>query len=360
MIRRSTSVSLTVALWLGLLVWVGCADDPSGPAEPVNTASPSLALSATYHDFGLTETQWTLDVTNDGDGELTWSINSTSSRLFFAPESGAVTNGTDPVVVTLDRAGLPAGSHSRSFMVESNGGTETVSLGFSVPGGTPGPTNLFFLHHSTGRNLITEGSVRSHLAARDDDLDFWDHDYNNIGLMNPGGSLTGSNYNIPGNNTDPDGLHAMWTTSNSARADILANHEVIAFKSCYPASDIGSTTELNQYKTWYLEIRDFLGTQPDKFFVIMSPPPRHRLATDSGDAGRARAFADWLGSAEYLDGHSNLVYFDFFDHLAGSDNVLRYEYERNHSGTDSHPNTLANQTVGPLFADALAEAAGRK
>ena len=157
----------------------------------------------------------------------------------------------------------------------------------------------------------------------------------------------------------PDGLHVLWTTSNSARADILANHEVIAFKSCYTASDIGSSSELDQFKSWYLEIRDFLDTRPDKVFMIMSPPPRHRLRTDSGDADRTRAFADWLGSAEFLDGHPNLVYFDFFDHLADSGNMLRYEYEKYHSDGDSHPNALANQTIGPLFADAIAEAAGR-
>ena len=38
---------------------------------------------------------------------------------------------------------------------------------------------------------------------------------------------------------------------------------------------------------------------------------------------------------------------------ASAGNLLRYEYEGSHSDSDSHPNTLANQTVGPIFAQFL-------
>ncbi len=230
-------------------------------------------------------------------------------------------------------------------------------------------SRLFFLHHSTGRNLINEGNVRALLTARNGEQGtsfvLWDHDYNHIGLRNADGVLLGRSYNIPGDNTDPDGLHVLWTTANAARDSILANHQVIAFKSCYPASGIDSDTRLQQYKTWYLEMRAVFAAWPNRVFVIMSPPPLHRLATNTAQADRARAFAEWLGSAEFLGGTSNLVYFDFFDLLARPDdgsptrNMLRYEYERSHTQNDSHPNTLANQVVGPLFCEALAVAGGR-
>ncbi len=99
---------------------------------------------------------------------------------------------------------------------------------------------------------------------------------------------------------------------------------------------------------------------PDKTFVVMSTPPLHRLATDLTQADNARAFANWLKSAEYLQGHTNIVCFDLFDALAAPDtpdaptrNMLRYEYEISHITNDSHPNTVANAVVGPLFAAAL-------
>ena len=108
--------------------------------------------------------------------------------------------------------------------------------------------NVLFLHHSTGRNLIDEGGMRSAITqlnqSRGVPVQFWDHDYNAIGLRNPAGGYTGVSYDIPGDNTDPDGLYALWTTANPARAQILQNHQVIAFKSCYPASDVGSDAEL--------------------------------------------------------------------------------------------------------------------
>ncbi len=227
--------------------------------------------------------------------------------------------------------------------------------------------NLFFLHHSTGRNIIQEGDVRAWLADYDAqharNYVLWDHDYNYIGLTDPDGNLTGTSYNIPDDNTDPDGLYVLWTTDNPARAAILANHDVIAFKSCFPASHIATDEELAQRQQWYLEMRDFFDQHPEKVFVVVSQPPLHRLATNLAEADRARAFANWLKSDAYLAGHPNLACIDLFDMLAapddGSDtrNMLRYEYELSHYGTDSHPNTLANQTVGPLLIEQLVLAA---
>jgi hypothetical protein len=227
--------------------------------------------------------------------------------------------------------------------------------------------NIFFLHHSTGRNLIEEGDVRAAVqaynAARGSAVGFWDHDYNYIGLRNPDGAYLGYGYNIPDDNTYPDGLHTLWTTSNAAREAILANHQVIAFKSCFPACDIDSEAELQQYKDWYLDMRDVFEQHPTKVFVVVSPPPRHRLATDPATASRARAFAQWLGSAEYTSGHDNLRFYDLFDRLAhpddgsGQANCLRYEYERSHASTDSHPNVYANQCEAPAFIQFLLDTA---
>ncbi len=221
--------------------------------------------------------------------------------------------------------------------------------------------NLFFLHHSTGNGLIVEGDMRGVIGASNSAhgtaFAFWDHGYSGDGLRNPAGEDTGVSYGPPTDNTNPDGLHAIFTSAESdcaaCRAQILANHQVIAFKSCFPASAITDAAMLSQYKTWYLEMRAVFDLHPDKLFVVMSTPPLHRLATSAVDSLRARQFANWLKSGEYLSGHTNVVCFDLFNHLADDDNVLKYEYEGSHTGSDSHPNELANQTVGPLFANFL-------
>lgn len=229
-------------------------------------------------------------------------------------------------------------------------------------------SRLFFLHHSTGQNLINQGGVRAWLADYNahngGDFTLWDHDYNSIGLRKGNGSYANWIYNIPDDNTDPIGLYKLWTTANAARDSILLNHDVIAFKSCYPASAIATPQLLAQYKTWYLAIRDVLDQYPAKTFVVMSQPPMHRLATDLTQADNARAFANWLKSSAFLQGHPNIVCFDLFNLLAAPNtpgaatrNMLRYEYEISHTNSDSHPNATANAVVGPLFAGALIAAA---
>ncbi len=217
-------------------------------------------------------------------------------------------------------------------------------------------SNVIFLHHSTGRNLIRQGGVRERLTA--EGFQFWDHDYNYEGLFRPDGTPAGYSYGIPGDNTDPDGLARLFSQRlypwpvNAFSG--LMQHEVIAFKSCFPASHITDEAQLEQYKTWYLEIREVMDRHPDRVFIVLTPPPLNPASTDAEAAARARAFADWLRSADFLAGHPNVFTFDLFDLLAESDpaatdrHMLRAEYR---DGTDSHPNTLANEKVGPLFAD---------
>lgn len=66
-------------------------------------------------------------------------------------------------------------------------------------------------------------------------------------------------------------------------------------------------------------MRSFFDTRPDRPFIVMSPPPLHRMETERAIAVNARAFADWLKSREYLGGHSDVRCFDLFDRLAQAD-----------------------------------------
>jgi len=231
--------------------------------------------------------------------------------------------------------------------------------------GTPGTRNkLFFLHHSVGDGLVTTGNMRAVVISYNNlngtNYAFWDHGYNSDGLRNPQGQFTGTSFPVPNDNTDPDGLHYLFTSSNadavSARNQIL-EYDVIAFKSCYTASNIGDDDTLTQYKNWYLDIRNFFDQHPEKIFVVMSPPPLHRLDTNAVAAANARNFANWLKSSDYIGGRANVVCFDLFNYLAGSDNMLNYAYERSHDDPESHPNTLGYQTIGPVFAQFLIDTA---
>jgi hypothetical protein len=218
-------------------------------------------------------------------------------------------------------------------------------------------TNILFLHHSVGRNLIQQGAVRERLSQAG--YEFWDHGYNfSTGLVRPDGSRTGYSYVVPDDNTDPDGLarifgqHVYPVPLNALSG--LLQHDVIILKSCFPVSNIPDHDHLEEDKAHYLRIRDVVDAYPGKIFIIVTQPPLNPATTDLETAAWARALVNWLSSDEFLDGHPNLFVFDFFDHLAEGDaeapdfNMLRTAYRE---GDDSHPNELANQEIAPFFVD---------
>jgi len=259
----------------------------------------------------------------------------------------------------------------------SGGGQGTTTVTTTTTSGTHGLTKIFFLHQSTGHGLITTGNMRGSIEAYNLKYgtsfglwDFWSVDADNYpGLVNSSGEATRINLYEPtytSSQTDPESLFWTWTGYNSywtsVRTRIMDRFQVIAFKSCFGASNIDDASALQDRKNWYLAMRDFFDQHPEKLFVVMSFPPQTPLETTATQAGYARAFANWLKSAEYRSGHPNVVCFDLFYYLAKADdgsadaNMLQAEY-RLSDPHDSHPKDNAYGIVGPKFAEFLINAA---
>ncbi len=103
---------------------------------------------------------------------------------------------------------------------------------------------------------------------------------------------------------------------------------------------------------------------PNNKFLIWTLAPLHRNATNNNEATRAKEFVDWVNNSWLKeDGktHPNIYIFDFFLLAAeqslfpvlGNTWCLKYSYEGDHNGNDSHPNNLANDFIAPLFAEAI-------
>lgn len=223
--------------------------------------------------------------------------------------------------------------------------------------------NVIFLHHSVGNNLIKEGNLKKMFAENGYYL--WDHGYNSQGLVDPSGKSLNICFNIPSNkifnlrgkgNTDPKGLFLLFNQSvnnppNNAFSRLL-QYDIIMFKSCYPNSAIKTDEQLNQYKKWFLEIRKIMDQHPNKTFIPFTLPPLHPLATNSEEANRARLWANWLKSPQFLEGHSNIFVFDLFGLLADSTtNMLCLEYQRSSEKSDSHPNMKANRITSGILIE---------
>lgn len=218
-------------------------------------------------------------------------------------------------------------------------------------------TNIVFLHHSTGNNLIEQGGIRERLAQAG--FSFWDHGYNYLGLRDATGQYMGYGYGVPNDNTDPVGLAQIFSQQEYGlpvnTLSGLLQHDVIILKSCFdPANHITTDQQLQTYKRWYLGMRDVMDRHPDRLFILMTSPPLNPAATNTQEAARAREFAEWLKSDEFLKEHPNISTFDLFGYLSEA-NADAADYgmlaERYRDGVDSHPNRLANETIAPLFTE---------
>jgi hypothetical protein len=223
----------------------------------------------------------------------------------------------------------------------------------SVKGYSKGDyTNIVFLHHSTGRNLIAQGQVREGFTQAG--YTFWDQDYNDLGLRGPDGQSAGFGYWAPNDNTDPDGLATIFSQpSYSLPVNILSGllqHEVIIVKSCFPNSQITSEERFQTLQSYYRTMRQTMQQHPDKLFVILTSPPLNPAETNAEAAARARRISEWLQSEDFVSGIANIAVFDFYNLLAEDDpaaadfNMLRQGYR---DGADSHPNQAANAAIGP-------------
>lgn len=222
-----------------------------------------------------------------------------------------------------------------------------TSLSLS-PGEDPGPPartlSMVWLHHSTGDNLLAGGLLQ---ALRANNIDFHDINYEEAVV---------EGYVI-GDHTDPPDFPKTFNTPayfarvrGWERTDGKP-HDIIMFKSCYPASDIESDAKLDQYKKWYDSLLPTFRANPEILFIPMSTPPRVKRRTDADDAARARSFARWL-STEYATDLKNVQVFDLFHALAilegkPDQNTLAPQFAM--AATDSHPTAAGARAVTRLF-----------
>ncbi|GEM_PF-1327747 len=142
--------------------------DGADVTTTVNNA-PILNVDPTSLDFGSTDTQETFDITNTGTGTLNWNTgavvyNQGSGWITsISPDSGTTTTETDTVSVTINRAGLAAGTYTATIPVTSNGGNQDVAVSMEVPA-VPvlnvNPTSLDFGSTDTQKtfNITNQGT----------------------------------------------------------------------------------------------------------------------------------------------------------------------------------------------------------
>lgn len=228
--------------------------------------------------------------------------------------------------------------------------------------------SVIFLHHSTGEGVFVEGNVAA-----------WINNYN---------SANGTAYSVT-ERSYPDSPYPwenypydywnLWVNNQCSATSpniqclntMLQSYDVVIFKHCFPGAGIAPDNgiplisspikTIANYKLQYRALRNLMDQYPGKKFIIWTLAPLHRLETTTEEAARAREFVNWVKTSWLTEdgkAHPNIFIFDFFGLVAESNltpvtgkvNCLKYEYEKSHTVVDSHPNLLANQTVGPQFS----------
>jgi len=150
--------------------------------------------------------------------------------------------------------------------------------------------------------------------------------------------------------------------------DDWQNYNIVAFKSCYPASHIDSNRMLKEYKKVYRKhLAKIFRANPQILFVIVTAPPLVPNETDQASADRARKFNTWLKKSflkkydRKNPEHLNVAVFDFYDVLANDSppdqNMLTTEYRT--GNWDSHPNKTGNRKAVDEFLPLLLQSTDR-
>ena len=213
------------------------------------------------------------------------------------------------------------------------------------PGKPPQKLTMVWLHHSTGDQLL-EGGLLAGLKAND--LDFYDINYQEAVV---------DGYVI-GDHTDPADFPKSFNTPkyfDAIKAWELKGdkkqHDIIMFKSCFPASDIEDDTMLEQYKSYYVSLLPTFKAHPEILFIAMSTPPLIKRETTPDRAARARIWSRWITN-EWAKDVKNVKAFDLFGALAileGKPDANTLVPQFSVGKRDSHPSPAGAKAVTRMF-----------
>jgi hypothetical protein len=196
-----------------------------------------------------------------------------------------------------------------------------------------------FLHHSTGNGVYKEGKVNE-----------WITDYNpkngsNIELTErsyPNQPYEWKNYAFDYWNLWINGECDSGQPGIECMNTLTRDYQMIIFKHCFPGAHVLEDTgrpqinserkSLENYKVQYRALRRRMDNYPDNIFGVWTLAPLHRLSTNPEEASRGKEFVDWVN------------------------NQWLKEDGKSHESGDSHPNTVANEAVGPVFAKFIDDA----
>ncbi len=238
---------------------------------------------------------------------------------------------------------------------------------FTASATTTAEANLVFIHHSVGANWLNDGLCAGLNA-------------NGYHVADIYYGWTGGTGTVYGDRTDTSDWPTWFTstvmalvypemdamTAPNTLAPAPGENTIIMFKSCYPNSEVGSSS--TDEKAIYNSLLAYFQNHPDKMFVLVTPPP---MASISNPAV-TRELCNWLTDRDngWLKDLTtgNVFVFDLYNVLthpdahhawvagaemhqvvAGADTL----YSGYHTGGDDHPNYTGGAKAAAEFVPLL-------
>ena len=116
------------------------------------TLGPNMVVIPTELDFGLENSQLSINIRNQGSADLNWEARKENEEISIQPTSGIVKqNQSQSISVSLDRSKLSNGEYEYSFSILSNDRSQDINVKFIV--------NNPSLDPCEGINVISNFSV---------------------------------------------------------------------------------------------------------------------------------------------------------------------------------------------------------
>ena len=93
---------------------------------------PVLQIDFESPDLGYGENERFIEIGNSGTGSLVWSAYSDQPWLTPEPSSGRVEDDPVRINLTVTRQGLPGGRYTGQFIIQSDGGNDTLEITMNV------------------------------------------------------------------------------------------------------------------------------------------------------------------------------------------------------------------------------------
>lgn len=117
---------------------------------------PTLSVTPTSLDFGTTIIEQTFNISNSGNGTLTWICPVFIDWLTLDNTFGTTTTETEQITATVDRNWYIPGNYNGIITVTSDGGNQDITVTMEIPEGptlTVTPTSLDFGTTTTQRTF---------------------------------------------------------------------------------------------------------------------------------------------------------------------------------------------------------------